>query len=220
MTVSVRQAFLLGYAYAVGYIYGRCARLAQDENDRHDPKTGRFAPKGAGNVKGGTKRLKKYEPKVLPTSSNINTSQEAKQYFDENLKGEHHLIIHRKAGLFLVDVNMNQNGSHAYTSDPKKTLTKGHVSGRRVFDKERARLMENILNIISYPTSIKADYNEDIFLDRMLKDGAQVVVLKWNSDKKKYDFRSSHKWSLEYLKRKKRYLVPATLKGIKIEETD
>ncbi len=46
MTAPVRQAFLLGYAYAVGYIYGRCARLAEDGGFREDEhprdKGGRF----------------------------------------------------------------------------------------------------------------------------------------------------------------------------------
>lgn len=44
----IRLAFLLGYTYALGIFYGRQARLALDENDKHNPKNGQFAPKGTG----------------------------------------------------------------------------------------------------------------------------------------------------------------------------
>lgn len=55
MTSNLKRAFLIGYAYALGYEYGRRVRLAQDENDNHDPDNGQFAPKGTGTSSGKEK---------------------------------------------------------------------------------------------------------------------------------------------------------------------
>lgn len=48
----LQRAYLIGYAFALGAIYGRYARLALDsefkENDHPRDKNGQFAPKGKG----------------------------------------------------------------------------------------------------------------------------------------------------------------------------
>lgn len=55
MNINLKQSFLLGYAYALGYASGRYTGLAQDENDNHDPDNGQFAPKGTDTSSGKEK---------------------------------------------------------------------------------------------------------------------------------------------------------------------
>lgn len=177
--------------------------------------SGHFGHKGRKGQVGGS-APRQFADINLPDSSYISTPEEAREYFAKHLKGVHNLIVHRKSGAFKVEVDMTVNGSHAYTKDPVKAETKGKKQGQRVFDAERARLMGDIFRIISYPTRIYEDRQNDLFLARKTAEGVQAVVLEWRKDH--YEFRSSHHWNVDHFKGKVPFLKPAPVRGKKLEE--
>lgn len=169
-------------------------------NPNHDPDTGRFASASG-------------DPRSLPSSSSISSLDEAKKYYADHIAGVWSLTIKRKAGIYHVRVNFNENAEHAYTKTDSAT-------GRREFEAVRARLMQHIIDVVARPTVVLENGNRDIFVDKVIGGNHFSVVLEWKDAAKEYRFRSAHYWGKkEFDANAARYGRPAP-RGAKVQKVE
>ncbi len=150
----------------------------------------------------------------LPSSADIKTEEEARQWWGTNLGGKTlELSVHRKAGEFLVNVHFAKGNDHAFTA---KSDRSNPVSAR-AFSPERARLMSRILGTIERPHSLlAAPGNADLFFERVDSHSHYCVALSWDSTKRAYLFKSAHVWTSDEIRQAvKRGQRPAPTRGKK-----
>lgn len=147
----------------------------------------------------------------LPSSKSIESLGIARAYYLQHFGGKtHEIVVHAKSGDFGVSVFFDEMNNHAYTEDE---YVGGKKTGRRVFDKNRAVLMDRILSAIEHPSLILQSSNKDLFIERIDGQTHYLIALTYSSSKKRYEFSSAHDRPTSEILAMRRALRPTPPKG-------
>lgn len=138
-------------------------------------------------------------------SASIETFYQSKEWWEANLGGKTvDLITHigrvgdgwRKLIQLKVDFPVME--THAFTEkagpddEPDCYDDPRRKERPRVFAKDRAKLMDRIINTIEHPTVKAVQYGADLLFERMVGGDHFVVVLQWSDARGVYVFDSSY----------------------------
>lgn len=143
-----------------------------------------------------------FAPESLPSSANIETMRGAITYWQQNFENKKYRFTIQRKKQQPIDIVVDfGTTNHAYTEKPEGA---SHRNEERVFNQERAVMMDKIFSVIRQPSNILVSKDNELFIERLIKGQHYIVVLTWREMRQVYDFQSAHfkkERQIEFIKR-------------------
>lgn len=121
---------------------------------------------------------------LLPPSSAIKTFAEAQTYYQIHLAGKTiDLSVQLKSGPYPLKVYFSADNAHAYTHKAKNNETPDtwdnprHRRGPRVFDQERAKMLDRLIPTVQHPWKLLGDNGSDLYFSQQQDNGYHYLVV-------------------------------------------